>query len=146
MGQLNGVFWTETRMNERKIRNLKSFLRKQICLNRLTANQLTSFIIESEFNHYKWFHALVGILNQIPLLLTLWRDYLCNPQWFQHRNCQYVSKIKMLKLKLEDSRLLLHVGLISKTYILLSFLYWVKAPGGMILMRFCSKRLKTKKK
>lgn len=50
----------------------------------------------------------------------------------------------MLYLKLEDSRLLLHVGLI-KTYILLSFLYWVKAPGGMILMRFCSKRLKTNK-
>lgn len=49
----------------------------------------------------------------------------------------------MLNLKLEDSRLLLYVGLISKTYILFSFLYWVKAPGGMILMRFCSKRLKT---
>lgn len=50
----------------------------------------------------------------------------------------------MLYLKLEDSRLLLHVGLI-KTYILFSFLYWVKAPGGMTLMRFCSKRLKTNK-
>lgn len=46
-------------------------------------------------------------------------------------------------IELEARRFM--IALASKTYILLSFLYWVKAPGGMILMRFCSKRLKTNK-